>query len=230
MSKVSEPIDDDPARNDATRDTRSAPNDATREQSSAPADPDLEAAKTQLRRRIRHARRMARPSPDRAARVADAVLNAVDVVERIQANGAVAVYASLPQEPPTHELRARLRRQSVQVYLPAALPDRTLTWLLDDGGAATAWGVGARGLPNRPSVPSSDILATVGVIVVPALAATAAGQRLGQGGGYYDTLLSVRSRLPRGGPLCVAVVGADELLAELPVATHDVSVDAVVVA
>ena len=162
--------------------------------------------------------------------MADAVLNAVDVAERIQETGAVAVYASLSQEPPTHELRVRLRRQHVQVYLPVAHPHRLLTWVLDDGSDATAWGVGAREVPDRRDFSSAHILATVGLIVVPALAATADGRRLGQGGGYYDTLLAARDEVSSKSPLCLAVVGAAELYADLPVAAHDARVDGVVVA
>ena len=61
------------------------------------------------------------------------------------------------------------------------------------------------------------------VVVVPALAATPGGVRLGRGGGHYD-----RS-LPLVGPstVVVALVGDDELREELPAEPHDVLVDAV---
>ena len=195
---------------------------------------DIDAAKQALRQRLRRARREAGQSAglsaDRANRVADAVLAASGAAAQVQASGAVAVYASLSHEPPTHELRARLRRADVQVYLPVAHPHRLLTWVLDDGSDATAWGVGARDVPDRRDFSSAHILATVGLIVVPALAATADGRRLGQGGGYYDTLLAARGEAASASPLCLAVVGTGELYDDLPVGAHDARVDGVVVA
>ena len=62
------------------------------------------------------------------------------------------------------------------------------------------------------------------LIVVPGLAFTRTGDRLGQGGGWYDRFLSARSRH------AVAIgVGFDlQVVDELPVEEHDVRVDAVV--
>lgn len=62
------------------------------------------------------------------------------------------------------------------------------------------------------------------VAVVPALAASAAGHRLGYGAGFYDIVL------PRFCPpaLSVVVVFDFELLPELPVTTGDVPCDVVV--
>nr|WP_218891213.1 5-formyltetrahydrofolate cyclo-ligase [Actinomycetospora corticicola] len=66
-------------------------------------------------------------------------------------------------------------------------------------------------------------IASAGVVVVPALAATPDGVRLGRGGGHYDRSLPLVS----GSTLVVAVVADDELLPELPVEPHDVRVHAV---
>ena len=66
------------------------------------------------------------------------------------------------------------------------------------------------------------------VVLVPALAAGRDGTRLGQGGGFYDRALADLPPHPEG-PLVVAVVHDDELLAagEVPSAPHDRRVDAV---
>ena len=190
----------------------------------------LDTAKADLRRVLRQARRAAPADPDRAARLAEAVVSTPRVSARLAAGGAVAVYASLPHEPPTAELRRRLRRQSVSVFLPVAHPDRRLTWVRDDGRDSTAWGVGARGVPDLPEHSSAYILATAAVIVVPALAATPDGYRLGQGGGYYDTLLAARAEAWTSEQIVLTVVGPHELRDKLPVGTHDARVDAVVLA
>lgn len=62
------------------------------------------------------------------------------------------------------------------------------------------------------------------VIIVPGLAFTAAGQRLGQGGGWYDRFLP---RL-RVGCATIGVCFAPQLVTELPTEPHDVVLDVVI--
>lgn len=74
--------------------------------------------------------------------------------------------------------------------------------------------------PDEPAAIRGD----VDVIVVPALAVSATGHRLGYGRGYYDRVL----RLYRP-PACAVVVAFDfQLLAELPFTENDVACDIVV--
>ena len=130
------------------------------------------------------------------------------------ADGAtVAIYRSLPTEPPTDALAAELHARGLPVLVPVLLPDKDLDWcrLLPDGSTGPALGL--------------DAIARAAVVVTPALAVDVSGARLGQGGGSYDRAL--RRRAP--GALVVAVVGDDELVpGPLPAEGHDVRVDAVV--
>lgn len=75
------------------------------------------------------------------------------------------------------------------------------------------------------SVPEDEIDPTwPDVVLVPGLAFTASGERLGQGGGWYDRfLLGVR-------PDCttIGVCFREQLVAELPVEPHDIRLDVVV--
>ena len=66
--------------------------------------------------------------------------------------------------------------------------------------------------------------ARVDVVVVPGLAFTADGHRLGQGGGWYDRFLV---RLPER-VLTVGVGFAEQLVDALPVEPHDVPLDLIV--
>ena len=81
---------------------------------------------------------------------------------------------------------------------------------------------GAFGIPEPtdgcPLVDPAD----VDVALVPGLGFTARGQRLGQGGGYYDRLL------PTLGGVAWGVAFDCQVLPELPVELHDRSVDRVV--
>lgn len=65
---------------------------------------------------------------------------------------------------------------------------------------------------------------TVDVVVVPGVAFTASGDRLGQGGGWYDRFLC---RLGPGS-LSVGVCFVEQVLDDLPLESHDVVLDRVV--
>jgi 5-formyltetrahydrofolate cyclo-ligase len=67
-------------------------------------------------------------------------------------------------------------------------------------------------------------LGTADVVVVPALAVSRDGARLGRGGGYYDRAL----QHARPGAVLVALLFDDELLDEVPAEDHDHRVTAVV--
>lgn len=127
----------------------------------------------------------------------------------------VAIYRSLPTEPPTEVLAETLHRRGVRVIVPELLPDKDLDWheLRADGS-------------QGPGLGLEGITAAV-VIVVPALAVDHSGTRLGQGGGSYDRALARRNP----DALIIAVVNDDEYAAwPLPHNAHDVPVKAVITA
>jgi 5-formyltetrahydrofolate cyclo-ligase len=125
----------------------------------------------------------------------------------------VAIYRSLPHEPPTEALAEMLHARNVQVIVPETLPDLDLEWreLRADGS-------------EGPRLGHEGITAAQ-VILAPGLAVDHSGTRLGQGGGSYDRALARR----HPGALIVAIVN-DEEYAEspLPHDSHDVRVGAVI--
>ena len=111
--------------------------------------------------------------------------------------------------------------------------------LLDEAGAPLGeprWGLWEAGralvtLGRPPAQPDgkargAESLKEADLIVIPALAASADGTRLGQGGGWYDRALMHRSP---GVPV-VAAIFDDEVLEAgvIPAEPHDVPVDAIV--
>lgn len=193
-------------------------------------DPTIVGAKSEFRRVIRRRRRAAHArGADRTARddaAAAAVLSHPAISDCLSNGGCVAIYVATEVEPPTAALRTQLRAMGIPVYVPWARADRDMLWVRDDGDAA-AWGV--PGHSEAPTTPAYefDALTDVRLMVIPALAATPAGHRLGQGGGYYDTLLAHVPPHRAGGPLRVVLVGPDELVTEVPVDAHDEPVDVV---
>jgi 5-formyltetrahydrofolate cyclo-ligase len=154
----------------------------------------------------------------------------------------VAVYRSYGHEPRTHELISSLLAQGRLVVSPR------MTTNTDSGEhqradsvhsesvriewvpvtESTSWVPGFRGIEEPTGSPAS--LDNVQAIIIPALAATITGERLGQGGGHYDRALEHVPRHAEGGPLLIGLVFEDEVYehAEWPVEQHDVHLDIVV--
>lgn len=162
--------------------------------------------KAALRRRFLD-RRAAMPAE--VIEVARAAVRAT-VLDRCRAEGwrRVAAYVPLRTEPGSTELLEQLTPRGVEVLVPLLLADRDLDWATWPGDEPL--GVAAVG--------------QVDAVIVPALAVSHEGARLGRGGGSYDRALA---RVPPGVPT-VALVYDEELVEALPVEAWDVPVAAVV--
>jgi 5-formyltetrahydrofolate cyclo-ligase len=182
-----------------------------------PDSPAVAVAKTSLRT-ARLAARAARPAAERAA-AAEALAG---VLVRRLAGVRVAAYVPTAEEPGAGRLPSALAGVAAEVLLPVVpASGRELSWAVFEGRLSS----GRYGLeePTGPRLPA-DALATVDVVVVPALAVARNGTRLGRGGGYYDRALSAA----RAGAVLVALVFDEELVDRLPTGEHDHRVDAVV--
>jgi 5-formyltetrahydrofolate cyclo-ligase len=184
--------------------------------------PDKQTLRRQLRaqRRSRAPERDRRADADAIAAAASALLDTVCLPapspgEHPAYDGqpCVAIYRSLPTEPPTQALAEMLHARSVAVIVPEMLPDKDLDWhqLRADGSEGPGLGL--------------EAIAAARVILTPALAVDHSGTRLGQGGGSYDRALARR----RPDAVLVAIVNDEEYAARpLPRDTHDVPVNAVI--
>jgi 5-formyltetrahydrofolate cyclo-ligase len=176
------------------------------------------AGKSALRDRIL-ARRGARPAAERAAAsaaVAAALLRGLAGVR------AFAAYVPEEIEPGHGRLPAVYTQLGARVLLPVVPADGSeLAWAVDTGRLAP----GRFGLlePVGPRLGATAI-GTADVVVVPALAVSKDGVRLGRGGGYYDRAL----RHARADAVVVALVFDDEFVEDLPTEPHDRRVHAVV--
>jgi 5-formyltetrahydrofolate cyclo-ligase len=141
---------------------------------------------------------------------------------QVSAAGTVAAYFSVGSEPSTRSLVYALWKQGHYVILPVLLPDGDLDWASYEGPDSMV--PGPRGL-LEPSEPrrGAEAVARAEVVIVPALAVSESGMRLGRGGGSYDRALArVGEQVPT-----IALVYDDELLPSVPAASHDQSVRAV---
>ena len=127
----------------------------------------------------------------------------------------VAAYVSLPGEPGTGVLLDALLDAGKRVILPVLLPDLDLDWGTYRG--ADHLSPAGRGLLE----PDGDTLgvgaiATADVVLVPGLAVSPTGMRLGRGGGSYDRALG---RVPVGTFTC-ALLFDDEVGIAVPAEPH----------
>jgi 5-formyltetrahydrofolate cyclo-ligase len=148
-----------------------------------------------------------------AARDLAGVLLAAPEVRRA---ATVAAYVSIGREPGTGALLQLLSDAGKRVILPVLLPDGDLDWGLYAGNAQL---VSARlGLLEPAGPPLGvDAVATADAVLVPALAVSSTGLRLGRGGGSYDRALG---RVPVGTFTCALLYDA-ELDVDVPVEPHD---------
>ena len=179
---------------------------------------DPVAAKSAVRARLL-ARRRARTAADRAA-AADALSAAL--LEGLAGAATVAAYVPEEIEPGFGRLPDDCARAGVRVLLP----------VVPGGGHDLSWAVHTGRLaPGRFGLLEPDgerldpaALASADVVVLPALAVSRDGVRLGRGGGFYDRAL----RHARPGAVLVALVFDDEFVDDLPTEAHDRRVTAVV--
>jgi 5-formyltetrahydrofolate cyclo-ligase len=133
----------------------------------------------------------------------------------------IAAYIGVGVEPPTDALIDAFVVNGGRVLLPIVNGDELL-W--GDYSGPTALVPSPLGLlePTGTRL-GPETIGDCDLVVVPALAVDRRGRRLGRGGGFYDRALRMAAKAR-----IVAVVYDDEVVDEVPVEPHDVSVDAAV--
>lgn len=171
------------------------------------------------RERMKAERRAAaKARPDAATHAARNFMASIPVPE----NAVVSLYYPIKDELDTEPLVAALIEKGASIALPLVVSKKApLTFRLYTPGDALVGGVYGERVPDE-TAPE----ATPAIVVMPLLAFTRTGNRLGYGGGYYDrTLESLRKN---GDVLAVGYAyGAQEVDA-VPVSPLDQPLDWVV--
>lgn len=179
-----------------------------------------EVTKADLRKHYRAARGVIseRQLVERSSELERLVLS----IDHVEQAGSVFVYVSSGSEVRTHELIAALLDRGKTVAVPRVLPEPgTMQAVVIHG--IDDFAPGRFGIPEPTT---HEVLEqTPDVTIVPGLAFTRTGQRLGQGGGYYDRYLAQHPATHKIG-LCFN----EQLADELPSDEHDINMDEVVTA
>ncbi len=174
-----------------------------------------EPAKRALRRELLSRRRALEDRETRSSRISDIV----DGWETWRGAECVAGYASTGAEASVDAaLRAALARGQI-VLLPRVVGEGDMVFVeVTDLDADLA--AGAYGILEPVGTPSARLPQ---VALVPGVAFTRAGARLGMGGGFYDRWMSRHLEVTR-----VGVCFEAQVVASLPVEPHDVGMVALV--
>jgi 5-formyltetrahydrofolate cyclo-ligase len=178
------------------------------------ANPTKAVEKAAWRREMRALLRSLPPS-ERAEK-SGAICRAMVACPPYQKASVVALFAAMATEPDLSALIndvaktfafPRIEGEEVAFYAP---------W------PAGRWSLGWRGVREPDPGHSVAIpVEEIDLILVPGLAFTPHGHRLGRGGGYYDRLLA---RLPAGVPR-IGVAFAAQVVERLPIEPHDATID-----
>jgi len=178
---------------------------------------DSTAAKSAVRDQVLAARR--RRPLEASAELAASVSRVALDWQPVRDAATVAAYVSVGSEPGTGLLLDALVAAGKRVILPVLRPDNDLDWGVYTGPDSIMKAV--RGLYEPTGARLGvDAVRTADMVLVPGLAASSAGDRLGRGGGSYDRALA---RVPAGTPVAV-VLHDDEVGLVVPTDPHDVRV------
>jgi 5-formyltetrahydrofolate cyclo-ligase len=131
----------------------------------------------------------------------------------------IAVYAAQAFEGPTSALCAAARQHKKRTVFPKINADSLQFFVVDT--AATQLVSGARGLLEPSPACKPVALDEIDLFIVPLVAFTLGGHRLGRGGGFYDRVLSQTSATTVG--LSFEACRAETL----PTEPHDIRLDAI---
>ena len=147
---------------------------------------DLHQRKKLLRKEI--ASRIRALSPEARAAASDAIAAQVLALPEYREANSVFLYLSMPTEPDTGALVKAALKEGKRVYVPKCIGDGEM--LAVRIRALDALQAGAYGISEPVDCSETAGVSDLDLIVVPCVAASRDGKRLGHGKGFYDRFLS----------------------------------------
>ena len=179
---------------------------------------DISLQKKQLRREIA-AKLRALPAEVRAEQ-STRIQSAVLASPEYQNADRIFLYIAMPTEPDTRGILARALADGKRVFVPKCLDRGEMLAVRIHGMDDLK--PGAYGIPEPQTLSETAEPSALDLILVPCVAASPDGRRLGHGAGYYDRFLS---RTPAA-TLCLCFPAA--LLPFIPTDANDIRMDRVI--
>lgn len=134
----------------------------------------------------------------------------------------IFIYLSKPDEVSTAEVVKAALQLGKQVLVPRVLSKTKFDVVRIQ--QFTQISSGAYGIPEPPAdLPGQTDLSGMDLMIIPGLAFTQDGHRLGRGGGYFDRFLESKKGIKK-----VGLAYREQILNKLPVESHDIQVDEVI--
>ncbi|HEY8700631.1 MAG TPA: 5-formyltetrahydrofolate cyclo-ligase [Arthrobacter sp.] len=189
---------------------------------------DSKSAKDSIRAEHRQ-RRAAMDEQQRNAAGAGLAVHGLEWADSVAAGtpSTFCLYLGVGFEPPTAPLMGTLHASGHRVLLPVCEPERRLSWVYWTPEAEFVRSRYAPILEPAGRRHGLEIMAKVAALFIPATAVDLSGNRIGQGGGYYDVFLGSLAGTRPDMPLA-AIIYDHELLpaGSLPAENFDRKVPA----
>ena len=173
---------------------------------------DLRAEKRRIRREMEEVRKKMMPARREAA--SRIITERVLALPALQMARTVMAFVGMAGEPDTREILSAVLREGKQLLLPRCLDEKRMIALpVTDLNRLRPgrFGIPEPGLPDayKESFIDETERPEPDLILIPCVAATEAGARLGHGAGYYDRFLEARKGFRVG--LCFRACILDSL-------------------
>jgi 5-formyltetrahydrofolate cyclo-ligase len=142
--------------------------------------------------------------------------------QRLSETQYVMAFWPLPSEPDITGALRDLHKQGVTICLPGIEGDNITPYTVDDFSKLKPSSIGV----HEPDTSSSEVFPynRLDLVIVPGVAFSRCGDRLGRGGGYYDQFLGrLAPSIPR-----VAVAFEKQVFRSVPKEAHDIPMHSVI--
>lgn len=172
------------------------------------------------KRKVRQAVRaeIAKLPTEERATLSSQIFSKIAALKEVEEASVIALFVSLPDEPQTADFIEQLLRQNRRVVVPRIEGEEMNFYDISKGVTSGAFGI-MEPVATTPIAPSE-----IDVMVVPGVAFTQYGARLGRGKGFYDKYLSHNGFRA----YTVGVCYPCQLVEKLPTEEHDKLLDLVV--
>ena len=157
--------------------------------------------------------------------MSESLVNSLLASKLIRSADTILLYWSLPDEVHTHDMVRQLAQDGHTVLLPKVQANNELTlhrYTCDDDLQCGAYGIMEPATPALTETEHNALLSNSSVGIIPGVAFSKDGHRLGRGKGYYDRLLS---RLPAF--YKIGLCFDFQVIEDIPHDAHDICMDTV---